>query len=172
MKTKIHKRMVFVAGLLGVLGAAGLAAALDDERLPLDQVPAAARRALEIQAGGAKFTEIEREVEHGVTVYEAEWTDHGMEHEASVSADGELLEIEEVVPMDKAPAAVREAITKQFGAGAKVVIEKTMVVYYEVETKVDGKEKELYISPTGRVHGTEGEDDGDDGKADDDAEED
>ncbi|HKQ49734.1 MAG TPA: PepSY-like domain-containing protein [Phycisphaerae bacterium] len=168
MKTKNHRRVGFVAGLLGVLGAAGLAAALDDEKVPLDQVPAAARRALEMQAGGAKFTEIEREVEHGVTVYEAEWMDHGTEHEASVSADGELLEVEENVPMDKAPAAVREAIGKHFGAGTKVVIEKTTVVYYEVEAKVDGKEKELYFSPTGRLHGEESDDGGDGDEVDDD----
>lgn len=162
MRMKNHKRLGFVAGLLGMLGVAGWAAALDDEKVSLDQVPAAARRALEMQAGGAKFTEIEREVEHGVTVYEAEWIDHGTEHEVSVSADGELLEIEEIVPVEKVPAAVREAIAKHLGAGTKVVIEKTTVVYYEVEAKVDGKEKELYFSPTGRLHGDEGGEEADD----------
>ena len=157
MRTENHRLVGVVVGLLGLLGAAGLAAALADEKVSLDQVPAAARRALEQQAGGAKITEIEREVEHGVTVYEAEWMDQGTEREASVSADGELLEVEEVVPIDKVPAAVREAIVKQLGTGAKVEIEKTTIVYYEVEGTVDGKHKEFYFSPTGQLHGDEQE---------------
>jgi putative PepSY-like beta-lactamase-inhibitor len=162
MNTKNQLRMGVMAGLMAMLGVAGWAAAWDDEKIPPDQVPAAARRALEQQAGGAKFTEIEREVEHGVTVYEAEWIVQGAEHEASVSADGELLEIEETVPLEKVPAAVREAIAKHLGGAANMEIEKTTIVNYEVEAKVDGKNKELYISPTGQVHGQEGAEEKDD----------
>jgi hypothetical protein len=165
MTTKDYRRTSVIAAVLAVLGVAGLAAALDDEKVTLEQVPAAARRALEQQAGGARITEIEREVERGVTVYEAEWVDHGTEREASVSADGELLEIEEEVTLDKVPAAVRAAIAKHIGAGAKMEIEKTTVVYYEVEATVDGKHKELYFSPAGQMHGEEekADDDSDDG---------
>jgi uncharacterized membrane protein YkoI len=124
----------------------------DGDDLTIDQVPEPARAALLKLAGDAKIIEAEREHEHGVLVYEAEWAKDGTKHEAAVTADGTLVEIEEIIPVDKAPAAVRAAIAKHFGPDAKVVVEKKMVVVYEVEAKVDGKHKELLVLPTGRVH--------------------
>ena len=134
----------------------------DEDDLTLDQVPEAARAALLKLAGGAKILKAEREREHGVLVYEAQWAANGTKHEAAVTADGTLIETQEIVPAEKAPAAVRAAIAKHFGANAKVVVEKKMIVVYEVEAKVDGKEKELFIFPTGRVHEDPDDDDDDD----------
>jgi len=144
----------------------------DEDDLTLDQVPEAARAALLKLAGGAKILKAEREREHGVLVYEAQWVANGTKHEAAVTADGTLIETEEIVPAEKAPAAVRAAIAKHFGANAKVVVEKKMIVVYEVEAKVDGKEKELLVFPTGHVHedadGDHDDDDEDDDEHDDD----
>jgi hypothetical protein len=67
---------------------------------------------------------------------------------------------------------VRAAIAKHFGAGTKVVVEKTMIVVYEVEARIDGKEKELLIFPTGRVHEESDDDHDDDGDDDNDDEDD
>jgi len=134
----------------------------DEDDLTIDQVPEPARGALLKLAGRAKIVKAEREREHGVLVYEAEWIVNGVEHEAAVTAEGALLEIEEIIPVEQAPAAVRAAIAKHFGDKAKVVVEKKMIVVYEVEAKIDGKEKELLVFPTGRVH-----EDGDDHDDDD-----
>jgi uncharacterized membrane protein YkoI len=139
----------------------------DEDDLTIDQVPDPARSALLKLAGGAKILEAGREMEHGALIYEAEWVTNGTEHEAAVTADGTLVEIEEVVPVKEAPAAVRAAIAKHFGAEVKVVVEKKMVVVYEVEAKIDGKEKELVVFPTGRVH-EEPDDDHEDDHDDDD----
>lgn len=140
----------------------------DEDDLTLDQVPEAARAALLKLAGGARILKAEREREHGVLVYEAQWAANGTKHEAAVTADGTLIETEEIVPAERAPAAVRAAIAKHFGANAKVVVEKKMIVVYEVEAKVDGKEKELLVFPTGRVHEDADDDDDDDDEHDDD----
>lgn len=142
----------------------------DDDDLDMSQVPEPARAALMKLAGGAKITEVEREKEHGAVVYEAEWMANGVEHEAAVTAEGALVELEEVIAVADAPSAVRDVIAKQFGAGTKVVVEKKMVVLYEIESKVDGKEKEVLVLPTGRVindsddddHHGDDNDDGDD----------
>ena len=133
----------------------------DEDNLTIDQMPGPARAALLKLAGGAKIIEVEREREHGVLVYEVEWIKDSRQHEAAVTADGALLELEETIPVKEAPAAVRAAIAKHFPANTRVVVEKTMIVVYEVEAKVDGKEKELLIFPTGRVH-EEADDDEDD----------
>ncbi|MCK4660286.1 MAG: PepSY-like domain-containing protein [Phycisphaerae bacterium] len=132
----------------------------DEDDITVDQIPGPARKALQQLAGGAKLLKAEREKEHGVLVYEAEWSVSGVKHEAAVTADGTLLETEQIIPVEKAPAAVRAAIAKHFGANVKVVVEKMMIVVYEVEARIDGKEKELLISPTGRV--CEGDDSNDD----------
>ncbi len=122
----------------------------EDEDITFDQIPAPARMALQKLARGAKILEAERENEHGVLIFEAEWSEGGAKHEAAVTADGTLLETEETIPLDKAPKAVRDAVAKYLGARAAVVVEKKIVLY-EIEAKVDGREKELVILPTGRV---------------------
>jgi len=66
----------------------------DDERVPLDQVPDAARKAAESAVPGATFTAAEKEIEHGTTVYSLEGTVDGKPCEVEVTADGKVTEIE------------------------------------------------------------------------------
>lgn len=134
----------------------------DDDDISLDQMPGPARAALLKLAAGAKIIEAEREREHGTVVYEAEWIVNGTEHEAKVTADGALIETEEVVRLKDLPAAVRAAIAKHFPAKSKVKVEKKTIVIYEVEARIDGKERELLVFPTGRVHEGHDEDHDDD----------
>jgi hypothetical protein len=169
----MNKRIVLpVAVGLAVVGFIGFAALADgghEDEVTLDQMPAAARAVILAQAAGAPISEIERETTNGVTVYEAEWVVDGTEHEVAVTADGELLELEETVPVSQVPAAVQAVIAEHFGAGAQVVVEKKMIVMYEVEAKVNGKEIELCIFPSGQVHeaGPHDHDDEEDGHDDD-----
>ncbi len=133
----------------------------EEETIAVDKIPGPARKALQRLAGDAKIVKAGREKEDGVLIYEAEWAVNGAAHEAAVTADGALIETEEVISAEKAPAAVQAAIAKHFGT-AKVVVEKKMIVVYEVEAKVGGKEKELLIFPTGRLHDEHGDHDDDD----------
>lgn len=141
----------------------------DDDDLKLEQIPEPARAALLKLVGDGKITEIEREREQGVVIYEAAWDAGGAMHEAAVMADGTLLETEERIKPDQAPPAVRALIAKHFAGVDKVVIEKKMIVVYEAEAKVNGKEVELLMLPTGQVidepgddQDPDGDDDGDD----------
>ena len=144
----------------------------DEDDLTINQVPEPARAALLKLAGGAKIIKAEREKEHGVLVYEAEWVKDGTQHEAAVTADGTLIETEENVRVEDLPPAVRAAIAKHFPAKTKLTVEKKMVVIYEVEARIDGKERELVVFPTGKVHKEHDEDHDDDGGDDDDHEDD
>lgn len=156
----MKKRMMMLSVVgLSVVGMVAFVAWAGDEReeeITLDAMPEAARAALLELAGGAMITEAECEQEHGALVYEAEWVADGVEHEAAVTADGALVEMEEEIPLEAAPAEVRAAIAQHFGADAMVTVERKMVVVYEVEAEVDGEERELLISPTGRVRGSAG----------------
>jgi len=140
-------------GLLSGL-TAGVWAGGDEreEKVTIDQVPAAAKAAILRETQGAQIKEIEQETEHGVTVYEAEAVRNGKEFEIEVTADGVLLEREEEVDAKDVPEAVREAAKKKFGANAaKAEFEKKTVILYEVEVKIGDKEHEILVSPTGKI---------------------
>jgi hypothetical protein len=128
----------------------------------VDQIPAKAREALQKLAGSNPIIKVESEKEHGVQVYEAAWTADGTKTEAEVTADGVLLEMEEWVKADKVPQAVRETAEKALAGASKLSYEKHTVVFYEVEGKVDGKKKEVSISPAGKLMSQEDEDKDDD----------
>ena len=83
---------------------------------------------------------------------------NGREHEAKVTADGTLVELEEAVDAKSVPTSVRRAAAKMFPKSAKLKFEKKMFVMYEVEATVDGKEREVLISPSGKVHGDHDDD--------------
>ena len=152
--------VVIGAGLLVAGAATGLA--WNEEGMSLKQVPPQVRNALLKLAGGAKITEVERENEHGVVSYEAEWKVNGREVEAEVTADGTLVELEEEIRPGDVPAAVKAAVAKRFPAGAKLEYEKITMYFYEIEAEIDGSEKEILVSPTGEILRAQAGDDDDD----------
>ena len=151
MKTRMMLLSVVGLSVVSMVAFVAWAGGEHEEEIALDAMPEAARAALLELAGGAMITEAECEQEHGALVYEAEWVADGIEHEAAVTADGALVEMEEEIPLEAAPAAVRAAIVQHFGADTTVTVERKMVVVYEVEGDVDGEAKEVSFSPTGRV---------------------
>lgn len=172
----MSRRISFIAAATSLILVSGVLVLAQDKagmkeserRLTEADVPPAALAALKKLAGGAPFTEIEEEMEHGSTHYEAEWNGPDGEVEATVTAEGDLVEFEEVVPDGKVSAAARAAAQKAAGEGAVLKWEKTTVVYYEVSFKKDGKSHELYITLDGRRlhddddgHDHEDHDDGD-----------
>ena len=66
-------------------------AGADDERVTLDQVPAAVRATIERESAGGKVEEIEREADDGKTVYEVEIEKDDKEIEIHVAEDGKIL---------------------------------------------------------------------------------
>lgn len=133
-----------------------------EEKVSIDQVPAPVKATILREMEGAQIKEIERETEHGKTVYEAEADRNGKEIEIKVTADGVLMEREEELDAKDVPEAVREAARNKFGAKAdKAEFEKTTIVLYEVEVKVGLKEHEVLITPTGRIVSDKYEEDDD-----------
>ena len=169
------KRCVFFmligSGLL--VGAAATGFAWDEEEVTLDQVPPAVRQAILKLAGHAKITEIEREEKNGAVYYEAEWEVHGREAEATLTAGGEVIELEEEVSASDVPDAVRQLAAKKFPGDTKIEYERITMHFYEIEGKVAGRARELLVTPAGKIlHGEEEDDDHDDDHDDDDDQDD
>ncbi len=122
----------------------------DQQTVSLDDVPEAARTALRKLAGDAKIEKVEREEDDGVILFEAEWQQNQTTHEATVTADGDLVEQERTVSHASLPQAVRRAVKDRFGDITEVTYERKTVVLYEAESDADGNKREVLLSPSGR----------------------
>lgn len=130
----------------------------DEEAIAIDRIPAAARESLAKHANGAKITKVTREREDGAELFEAEWSVDGLARSVEVTADGEMVEMEQQVAAKDAPAAIQKAVKKMFPGAADVVIEKKVRVEYEVKATVRGKKKEVTLTPAGKPAENEGGD--------------
>jgi len=188
-------------GILGLLGVAILALSVvagtdllsqDEEEVSLDAVPAAVKATILKEADGAEVEEVEREVEDGKVVYEAEFEVDGQEVEIEVAKDGTLLsreidddeedgddddgdededEDEDEVSLDEVPAAVKATILKEADGAEVEEVEKEIEdgkVVYEAEFEVDGQEVEIEVAEDGTLLSREIDDDEEDGDDDDD----
>ncbi|QDV89768.1 hypothetical protein RAS2_08420 [Phycisphaerae bacterium RAS2] len=137
-----------------------------EQKVKAGDLPKAALEALKKLAAGAEITEFEMEVENGVTLYEGSWKSPHGEVEAEVTAQGDLVEMEEHISPEVLPKAVLEAVRKTGGSDAKLHAEKLTTIHYEVKFTKNGKRHEVTYTPDGRAAGNEAEDD--DGEEDDD----
>ena len=83
---------IAVAGLcLVVIGCQSHDKEENEVKMRLDEVPPAVRETLTREAGGAPIDQVEREEEHGRTVYEADVKSGGKTWEITVDANGNLI---------------------------------------------------------------------------------
>ncbi len=114
------------------------------------EVPKLALDALKKVAGGNALIEFSEEVEHGITYYEGSWKGTNGKVDALVTASGDLVEIEELIPEASAPKAVLDKARSAAGKDAKLFIEKKTVVLYEVKYRKNDRRHEVVYSPDGR----------------------
>lgn len=132
-------------------------------RTPLD-VPPAVTSTVRSHAGAAEYN-VQRD---GNDRYEASWRDGDLERELVVTHDGKLLELEIEMREADVPAAVRETAKRELPVSAKLKYVKLSGDRYEVETIVDGREREVMIAASGAVVGRGDDDDDDEDEGDDD----
>ena len=118
------------------------------------EVPAAALRALRQQAGGRPLVAFEEEIRNGRKYYEGEWEGETGEQEATVTADGILIETEMDMTAEQVPQPVRRR-ARRLAGDAEVCYARRNFVLYEIEYIENGEEREILLTPTGRHVGTE-----------------
>jgi len=139
----------------------------EEEEVALSDVPENVIKAANEAVPGGEITEVEKEIEDGVTIYDVEKVVDGVEYEIEVTEDGVVKEIEkdddadndedndeEEVTLTDVPAKVLEAakeavpdaeinkVKKEVEDG-EVIYEVEMVVRYEVEVTADGVVKKI-----------------------------
>ena len=114
-------------------------------------VPGAAAAALTTLAGAGSFESVERQRTGSVEVYMATWKLNGHAHDATVSADGVLIEGNERVDSVQAPPPVQRVAGEFYGPNAQVEYRKKTIVVYSARAPFRGHQHEIIISPTGEL---------------------
>lgn len=127
----------------------------EDEKVTLDQVPAAVKAGLLRESQGYEIKEIEKGDEDGKTTYEADLVKGTEKAEIAVDADGKLVSRETILKLDQIPAAVAAAIKKDAAGGTigdeiEKGTEGGKTVYTATITK-DGKKGEVVFGEDGSV---------------------
>lgn len=125
----------------------------DDEEtaktVDLSLIPSPARAAISKFAAGNAIELVEQDEKDGHTLFEAMWRIDGVEHEATVTAGGVLVELEEVTTADAIPEEVRKQSDRYFKDGRDMKFERKLIAAYEIEGIVNGKAREHLVTTTG-----------------------
>lgn len=144
----MSSRMVIVALAVLLVVGPGSAVAQRSDSLP-PAIAAAFRQAY----AGARILNVSRERREGKVVYEIESQDGPTRRDLIYDLTGQVLEIEEVIPADSVPAAVRAALERDLPGATLVGAERVTrgtVILYEVEArKGGGKSRYLTYAPDG-----------------------
>jgi uncharacterized membrane protein YkoI len=137
-----------IIGLVIVL-AAGVTLAASDKKIQMKDLPPAVRQAVEAETKGAALKGLALEKEEGKTYYAAETTVNGRSRDLRFDATGHLVEVEEQMAIDAAPAPVQAALK-----GRDVVrlesVTKDKAVTYEVQVRTKGKTSSMTLDANGK----------------------
>jgi hypothetical protein len=86
--------------------------------------------------------------------YEAELVVKGHSKDVLMDADGAVVEVEEQIPTESLPLAVRDGLKAKAGNGKLVKVEtltkKGKLVAYEAQVLTNGKKSEVQVGPEGK----------------------
>ncbi len=123
----------------------------DEEKIPLDKLPAKVTAAVKAKFPGAQLVSAEKENEKGTTIYEVAIKLKGDTIEVSALQDGTIVEIEKVINAKDLPKGVSDAIAAKY-AGAKIKkAEEITTIKWEVLLTVGDKTVEVKFDGSGKV---------------------
>ena len=149
---KMSRKIAFTAIVTGL----GMISAVQaqEKKIKREDLPAAVEKTVAEQSKDATVKGFSTEVEKGKTFYEAELTVKGHSKDILMDAQGNIVEVEEEVPMDALPAAVKEGLTKAAGSGTISKVESLTksgkLVAYEAVVKTGTKRSEVQVGPDGQ----------------------
>ncbi len=126
------------------------------EKLAVEQAPKPVKAAIEKLGHGLKVDALVRETEKDDVKFRATLSGEGQELQLALDAQGKVLatSASELLPLEKAPDAVKAAIQKE-AAGGKVESIQRMTqgdqIEYVARLTVGRKMIELVLGPTGKI---------------------
>src|SRR3954463_9517211 len=147
----MHIETVAVALLVSAIGSQLSA---QEKRVTRAELPAAVQRVADEQSRGATVRGYSTERDNGQTIYEVAIAVHGRSRDVTIDSTGNVLEVEERVPFDSLPAAVRASLRQLAGSGRITTIEsltkRGTLVAYEAHVRTGTKRSEIQVGPDGK----------------------
>src|SRR5262245_26910546 len=134
---KRHRHKLATSCVLAILASA-TGALSEEQEISCDAVPRPVRAAFEKAFPKATIKECAKEVEKGKTAYEISSIEGGTRRDVLFYADGRLIVVEEVIPVESAPDPVQQAVRKMYPGSEIRLAEKITrdgAVLYEFQVK-------------------------------------
>lgn len=125
-----------------------------EAEIPADDLPPAVRAAMLAQAPQAKVTGAERELQQDGNFWEVKVQKEGRAWEFVFNDRGELIESEQEIDKDQAPAGVLAAADRTVAGGTFKSIERVQrgsETEYHVKKEQDGVSYKVVLAPDGTV---------------------
>jgi hypothetical protein len=124
-----------------------------EKKIERRDLPPAVEKTVVAESQGATIKGFSQEKENGQLNYEAELTVNGHSKDILIDPTGAVIEIEEQVPLESLPMAVKEVLQTKAGTGKILKVESLTkhgkLVAYEAVVQNAGKKKEIQVGPDG-----------------------
>ncbi|NRQ16436.1 PepSY-like domain-containing protein [Ensifer sesbaniae] len=127
-------------------------ASAEEQEIACKKVPSAVRDAFDKAYPNATVKACAKEVKNGELMYEIESIEGKTARDVVYDRDGGVIVVEESLPMEAVPEAVRTAVSTKFAGGKIKLAEKLMrdgKERYEFQIAYQGKNLEAIFDPDG-----------------------
>jgi uncharacterized membrane protein YkoI len=159
----MRQRTGFGVAVALAMAALATAARADEEKVPLDKLPAAILKAVKDKFPMAELKEASKETEDGKTLYEVSLRHDGHNYDVTLRADATFAEIEKELAAADLPRPVAVAVKAKYPKatlGKAEEVTKGETKTYEVHLKDGDKMREVVLDADGKILK---EEDGDEG---------
>ena len=151
------RKVAAVAAL--VLGISFTLSTLAREKsVKLDELPAAVKATVQEASRGLKLKGLTQEEKNGEILYEAELEVDGHIRDVIINTSGAIVLVEEEVPWEQLPEAVRAAIEKGAEGGKILHVESltrnNVIESYEGHVRKGWRKLEIKVDPEGNPIGS------------------
>ena len=125
-----------------------------EKKIAQSELPAPVQHTVQRETERATLRGFSKEVEEGHTYYEVEPTVNGHSKDVLMDANGNVVEVEEVVTLKSLPQPVQEGLRLKPGAGTITKVESLtkngQLVAYEAKVKSGSRTLEIQVDPVGK----------------------
>jgi hypothetical protein len=149
---KLYKKLMLAALVTGMATLTAVQA--QEKKLKREDLPPAVEKTVAEQSKGATIRGFSTEMENGKRLYEVELVVSGHGKDISMDKEGNIVEVEEEIPMESLSSPVKDGLTQAAGSGTISKVESITkngkLVAYEAQVKTGTKRSEVQVGPEGK----------------------
>jgi hypothetical protein len=117
-------------------------------------LPAAVQKAVDVAKQGATVRGFSQETDGKETFYEVELVANGRHKDILMDRDGQVVEVEQELPVESLPATVQQRVRAETGDSqidsVEALTKRGKLAGYEVHVTKDGARTEIQLDPEGQ----------------------